>query len=194
MALTLVTGPPVEPVSVATARQVLKIDTTVDDPLIDKWIGAARDFAEALTGRRLITQTWDLKLDAFPCEDVIILPYPPVTSITSITYVDTAGATQTWDAANYLTDLPAGDHAPRARITPAYGLSWPSTRDVINAVAVRFVCGYASPAAVPEGIQSALLAIVAHKYYHREGVIVGTSAQEMPFGIVSDLMPFWMKG
>ena len=194
MALTLVTGPPVEPISVTTARLALKIDTTVDDALIDKWIGAARDYVETFTGRKLITQTWDLKLDGFPSCDVIELPFPPVTSVTSVSYVDTAGATQTWSSANYTTDLPAGDQAYRARITPAYGVSWPSTRDVINAVTVRFVCGYAAPEKVPEGLQSALLALIGHKYYHREAVVVGTIAQVVPFGVESDLWPFWCKG
>lgn len=194
MALTLVTGPAVEPLSVATARLALKIDTTVDDPLIDKWIGAARDYVETFTGRKLITQTWDLKLDAFPSCDVIELPFPPVTSITSVTYVDTAGTSQTWSSANYTTDLPAGDQASPARITPAYGVVWPSTRDVINAVTVRFVCGYSAPERVPEGLQSALLQLVAHRYYHREAVVVGTIAQELPFGVQADLWPFWAKG
>lgn len=194
MALTLVTGPAVEPLSVATARLALKIDTTVDDPLIDKWIGAARDYVETFTGRKLISQTWDLQLDGFPSCDVIVLPFPPVTSVTSVTYVDTAGSSQTWDSANYTKDLPAGDQASHARITPAYGVVWPSTRDVINAVTVRFICGYSAPAQVPEGLQSALLQFVGNRYYHREAVVVGTSAQEVPFGLMTDLWPFWAKG
>lgn len=194
MALTLVTGPAVEPIAVTTARLALKIDHTVDDALIDKWIGAARDYVETFTGRKLISQTWDLKLDGFPSCDILRLPFPPVTSVTSITYTDTAGASQTWDSANYTTDLPTGPQAGPARITPAYGVTWPSTRDVINAVTVRFVCGYSAPEQVPEGLQSALLQFVGHRYYHREAVVVGTIAQEMPMGLQADLWPFWAKG
>ena len=52
-------------------------------------------------GRALLTQTWDMYLDEFPCAGEIIIPLSPLQSVTSVSYVDQHGATQTWASANY---------------------------------------------------------------------------------------------
>lgn len=173
MALTLVTAPAVEPVSLQEAKDHLRIDGDADNAVIDALIYAAREAIENATGRALIQQTWDLKLDSFgDCdyyrEGAIWLPKPPVTSITSISYVDTAGATQTWSSSEYQTDLPSGPHAMRARVLPAYGYSWPSTRCQMNAVTIRFVCGYGTtPESVPSLLPVAMKLLIGHWYENR---------------------------
>jgi len=189
VALSLVTGPVNEPVTLDEVKAHCRVSSDDDDGLLDGYRVAAREFVESFTGRALLPQTWDLKLDAFPC-DALELPMPPVTSVTSITYVDTAGATQTWSSANYRTDLPSGPTSASARITPVYGVSWPSTQDVTNAVTVRFVAGYASDASVPWAIKSALLLLVGHWYAHREAVSVGNVVASMPFAVESLLWPY----
>lgn len=156
MALHLVTAPTFEPVSRAEAKLHLRVDTTTDNPLIDGLILAALQHAEAFTMRAFPARTYDLKLDAFPCRSVhdafysIWLPKPPALSVTSVTYLDTDGVSQTWDSGDYVTDLPSGPVAGPGRIYPAYGESYPSTRDIGNAVTVRFVAGYGgnSPATI----------------------------------------------
>ena len=150
MALWLVTAPASEPITTAVAKLHLRVDHSVDDALIDTLCAAAREYVETGTGRKCITQTWDLKLDAFPCNNgAIWLAFPPVTSVTSITYVDTNGTTQTLSSALYTTDLPPGVASAYARIVPAYQQTWPLTREVPNAVVVRYACGFANAAAVP---------------------------------------------
>ncbi len=137
---------------------------TTSDPRMVTWISAARQNAERFTHRAFITQTWDDKRDGFPCwysdrgdyRGAIVLPKPPVSSITSITYLDTTGASQTWASANYITDLPAGPTASAARIVPAYNVIYPQTYSVPNAVTVRFVCGYGAASAVPVDIKQAM--------------------------------------
>lgn len=144
MSLSLVTEPTLEPISLTEAKLHCKVDHTADDALFPTYIQAAREYGEGATFRAFCRQTFDFKLDEFPYDGgALVLPKAPVRSITSITYLDTAGASQTWSSSLYLTDLPSGPKAQRARITPAYGESYPSTRDVINAVTVRFVAGYA---------------------------------------------------
>lgn len=172
MALHLVSGPAIEPVTVAEAKLHCKVDVTTDDALIANLIVAARQYAETFTQRAFISQTWDLKLDAFPC-GVLTLPMPPVQSVTSITYLDTAGDAQAWSTALYQTDLPSGLFAAPARIAPAYGQSYPLTRsDVFNAVTVRFVCGYgASATAVPTMIREAVLLLVGWMYEQRQSTV-----------------------
>ncbi len=147
MSLFLVTAPTVEPISLTEAKLHCKIDVTADDALIQGAIRAAREYAETATRRALCQQTWDLKLDGFPCDDEPIeLPLPPVQSITSITYVDQAGDSQTWASNQYRTSLPAGPHAAPGLIAPIYGVRYPVTQDVMDAVTVRMVNGYSAAA------------------------------------------------
>lgn len=192
MALTLVTAPTSEPVTVDELKVHLRVgdDETTEDGLIASLGEAARAYVETFTGRALMTQTWDLKLDGFPCGDVLDLPTAPIASITSITYTDTAGASQTWSSSNYLTDLPSGPFARPGRITPVYGVSWPSTRDVMNAVAVRYVAGYTSAVLVPEALKAAIKLMAAQWYAQREPVVVGSIAQNIPLTVESLLWPY----
>src|SRR3954453_3955872 len=114
MALFQVTAPSTEPISTADAQLQCRVDASDEDALIDALVKAAREHVETFTHRALITQTWDLKLDAFPCTGEIWLPKPPVASVTSITYLDTTGVSQTWASSNYRTDLPSGPWARKA--------------------------------------------------------------------------------
>ena len=66
MTLKLITAPAAEPVLLADAKLHLRVDHIADDDLITSLITAAREAAEHLTGRALITQTWERVLGAFP--------------------------------------------------------------------------------------------------------------------------------
>src|SRR5262245_51469019 len=149
MALTLVTPVATEPISLAEAKAHCRVDVSDDDLLLSSLITAGREWAETYTHRAIPPQTWDYKLDGSPCGDVLELPKAPVTSITSISYVDTVGTTQTWSSTFYTTDLPTGPWAGPGRIAPAYGYTWPQARDVMNAFTVRFVAGYTT---APEAV------------------------------------------
>lgn len=182
MTASLVTAPSVEPFDVAEAKRHLRIADDVDefDTDILALIAAVRSWGEVFTGRSFLPQTWDLKGDCFP--SVIVLPKPPVTGVTSITYIDTNGDSQTLSSALYTTDLPSGPYAPPGRIVPAYGQSWPSTRDMPNAVTVRFATGYADPDTVPANIKAALKIRLNTLFEHREAVVVGTIASPVAIG------------
>lgn len=164
--LVQVTPPSSEPVTTAEAKAYLRVDASADDALIDLLIKAAREWVESFLGRRLIQSTWDLKLDGFPPSDAtpITLPYAaPAQSVTSIAYVDEAGATQTWNSANYTLD----SAAQPALIWPAYTVSWPSTRAVPNAVTLRYVAGVASAAALDESVKLGVKLVLADLYENR---------------------------
>jgi uncharacterized phiE125 gp8 family phage protein len=157
-----------EPVSVADAKAQCRVDSEDEDLYLrDNLIVAARQWAETLTGRAFVQQTWELKLPAFPeCE--IELPKPPLISVTSVKYLDTAGVEQTWAPTNYIVTAPTGETAQRGRITPAYGVIFPSTHPVPDAVRIVFVAGYGAVSAVPRGIKNAILFHVAQAYQNRE--------------------------
>lgn len=163
MPLKLITGPSVEPVTVEEMLPYATLDNDDDASILSMLIQAARRQAENLTRRAFITQTWDLYLDQFPSWEIRI-PNPVLQSITSISYVDTAGDTQVLAADQYTIDLASEP----ARVTPAYGLLWPSSRSQINAVTIRFVAGYGGSASVPEGIRQWIYMRVATAMRNRE--------------------------
>lgn len=187
MALTLVTAPMQEPLSLDEAKlQVRRTDTREDAFLQDLLIPAVRDRAELYTQRQLLTATWRLTLDDWPREGWIDVPRAPLQSVTSITYVDVAGVTQTLATSVYVVDAPAGPRAPRGRIALAYGQVWPSLRSQLNAVTVTFVSGYgADKSSVPALLRNAMLRDLASLYEHREDVITGTIAVELPASAAS---------
>lgn len=120
------------------------------DPLLSRFIKTARQRAEAELRRYLITQTIDAYFDHFPREGFYL---PPLKSVTSITYIDTDGVKRVLDTTQYQVDS-AGIPA---RITPAYGVVWPYTRQQLNAVVIRFVAGYGTAADVPDCIKDWIL-------------------------------------
>lgn len=200
MPLELVEAPAAEPVSLAEVRtQIGRASGFTDhDTMLTGMISAARELVESITGRALVTQTWDWVLDGFPgaVGRPLRLPLPPCQSVTSITYVDTAGATQTWASSLYQVDNPTGPRAQHARIQPAYGQTWPSTRREMGAVTVRFVAGYedsgGSPAEVvdaPQPLKQALLMLIAHWYDHRDAV-AALQLQPVPWAVDALLAPY----
>jgi len=130
-------------------------NTTADSQLT-AWNISAREYGETFTHRGFITQTWDDKRAGFPCDGVIWLPKAPLISVTSVTYLDTAGISQTWSNTLYTVDAPSGPKARMGCLVPNYGEVFPSTREIVNAVTIRFVAGYGAAAAVPSLIKTCL--------------------------------------
>jgi uncharacterized phiE125 gp8 family phage protein len=180
MALTLVTGPTVEPISIAEAKDQCRIDITDDDVLIGSLIVAARRVAEMVLRRALITQTWDYVADAFPAGDRLVLPRAPLQSVTSITYVDSDDASDTVASGDYQVDT---DSVP-GRVVLKSGSTWPSvTLRVANGVTVRFVAGYGDDGDdVPQEIRQAMLLMVGHWYENREDSVGVGNVQRIPMG------------
>ncbi|KKL96986.1 hypothetical protein LCGC14_1839010 [marine sediment metagenome] len=185
MALSINVAPAVEPVSTADAKLHLRVDHAAEDALINTLIAAARQSAELFTGRAFITTTFTLTLDSFP--SVIIVPRPPLQSVTHVKYYDLDGIQQEFSDTLYDVDI----ETEPGRIVPAYNETWPSIRNRVNAVEVRFIAGYGAAAVnVPEAIVSAILLHVGHLYEHREDVIIGTISSQMPSGVHSLLWPY----
>lgn len=192
MRVSLVTGPAAEPVTLEEAKLHLRVelDFPNDDALIRAFITAAREAIENETGRTLVTSSWRGTLDSFPCSDWIDVPKPPLQSVSSITYVDNAGAVQTWASSKYLVDTPTGATSQRGRIGLAFGETWPVTQAQLNAVTIDFVAGYGAASVVPSAIKAALLLYVGALYEHREEQVAGVTVVQLPVGAKNLLLPY----
>lgn len=132
--------PTVEPLDLEEIKAQLRIQHDSEDVLLSGYLTSCRQAWEQIAARALVAQTVILTYDYFPlCP--MILPYSPAISISSITYVDLNGATQTVDNSTYLLDT----FTEPNRVVLAYGASWPPVRCQPNAVQVTYTAGYATP-------------------------------------------------
>ena len=184
MSLRLITPSTALPVSLATAKQQMNLEHSEHDELITLMIRAAAANAEQQLNRALMSQTWQLLIDAFPAAE-IRLARPRVQAITSIVYVNTAGADVTLNPSLYTLDA---DLLP-GWVLPALGTTWPATREQANAVRVTFVSGYGNDAAsVPPEVTQWLLQQVAAMYRNREAFAQGLTVAELPGRFVDGLL------
>lgn len=197
MHLTLTTPPAQPALATADARAHLRTATT-EDAYLEGLISVATAWVESWIGRALINRTYTYKVDAFPgspqflnpprCDSVyeLQLPYPPLSSVTSIQYVDGAGATQTLSTTVY--EVVPGGTPGRVRLK--VGQDWPAVLHHPDSVTVTYVAGYgASDASVPSSIRHALALLAGHLYEHREASSP-LSLSTVPYGIEALLMPF----
>jgi len=157
-----------------------------DEEYVQLLVRAAASYVEQRCGLALITQTIEDTHDGFPAGDPLELRIAPVQSVTHVKYLDTDGAEQTWDAANYVQDL----RSIKARIGLTEDATYPDTQGVLNAVTVRYVAGYGDTAAsVPHQIQQAILLMVGRMYDNREDSVhnMPTAAQHLLEPFVTDL-------
>lgn len=180
--------PSVEPVTLAEAKEWLRIDGTDEDSKITALVSSARETVERFLNRTLITTTWRYKRDAFPSAGAhrqnvdqgltdgykaqyeseakfygvqpsdIVLPMGEIQSISSVKYVDRAGSEQTFTDFFLGRDMYA---------TPSQDKFWPSNGDVRDrdGVTIDYIAGYGATASdVPEDIKTAIKMLVQVMY------------------------------
>lgn len=176
MSLELVTPPTVEPVTVDEVRRQLRLDHDEEDVLIGQKITSVRRIAEIRLRRQFITATWCLRLDCFPCWEINV-PLPPLVTVTTLQYINTGGTTSSLtENTHFKKDV----HREPGIIYPAYGQTWPSTRDEPNAVILTYTAGYGDPSDVPENIRDWIKAAAALAFDRRE-LAVEVALKEVGF-------------
>ncbi len=147
------------------ADVIVNAATTAEDDDLTDLIIDARAYVEAVTGRALLTQTWDYYLEDWPNGNAIVLPFGNLQSVTSVSWKDTDGTETTLTAAtDYLVET-NGNQCGRV-VLPFSG-SWPSG-DLypVNPIKIRFVCGWTTAALVPKNIKRAVKFAAEDAYYH----------------------------
>ena len=167
MAWKVTTAPATEVWTLSEVKNYLKVDTSADDTLITTLLQSAREVAERYLNQALITQTITEKLDRLS-NPTIYLSVSPVMSVSSFQYADSQNTTQTYNASNYIVDT----FDKPARLSLAYGKTWPTLYGNINDVTITYTAGYGSTAAsVPMQIRQAILMMIADSYDNREDYV-----------------------
>lgn len=163
-------APASEPLTTTEAKAWLKVEVSTDDTLIDALVAAAREYIENATGLALFTQTVQEHLDNWPeyrevsnpNKEFYLMRYP-VQSVTSITYLDDDGNSQTLSANNYVVDTTGN----LCRIALKADQTFPTLQKQINAVTITYVAGYDDTANIPETLKTAIRLMISHFYERR---------------------------
>lgn len=104
MSSILLTGPTAEPITLADAKQFIRVEHDDDDDVIVALISAARIHIEAQTRRALMTQTWRLVRDCWPAIGRLALLPVPIASLVAARIYKADGTTQSIDVADFAID------------------------------------------------------------------------------------------
>ena len=186
-------GPAVEPVTLTEAKAQCRVIDTSEDTLITNLIVAARQYAENYLNFAVIDQQITAKFADFPdSRGSIDLPMTQLLSVTSVSYVDSTGATQTVSSADYLADTFSNPGV----IYLAAGKNWPtSVADQGAVLTVVYQAGLATNAAgVPQAIKQAMLLLIGHWFENREAIVVGTTSAAVQMTTSALLDPYRLLG
>lgn len=176
-------APTIQAISLSAFKSHHHIDHDDDDATILDYIEAATDYAENVQERSLRSSTWQAVYDGFPASGVFYVPRPPLIGSVVLTYLDSSGASQTLSSSYYVVD----SVSEPARVSLAYGYSWPTTYGQLGAVTLQFVAGHSSAAAIPSRTRQAIRMLVSHWYENKEPIVVGQPVANVPFS-VNDLL------
>jgi uncharacterized phiE125 gp8 family phage protein len=158
-----VTGPASQPVTLAEAKSLARIDTTDEDVLVGFLIEVATTYLDGWSGalgRAILTQTW--RQDFTDFEQGLRLIVGPVQSITSIVYRDQSNTDVTLNSSLYT--LLRDNRGAFVHFDPE---TWPTVYDRPDAVRITYVCGEAT--AKPD-IKHLVCLLVGQWFAHRETI------------------------
>lgn len=180
-------------ISLATAKSFLRVTHSVDDTLISSFIIAACQVAENYCNSRFLEteynmsmETWDdvyvsnfysqalsdgsfIRRGGFVGKSTlnqIVMPYPPLISVTHIKYYDSTDSLITWSNTNYSVNVFDNQ---KGFVEIKDGVTLPTLKDRADAIEIRFKAGYGTSGSdVPEAIKTAILLIIGSMYEKRE--------------------------
>ena len=160
---------------------IVNAATVADEDLLTALIQAAREHVEDVTGRRLLTQTWDYYLQGWPRGTSIRLPYGNLQNAAGtapiVSWKDDDGTETTLTVTtDYLVEANGEEYG---YIALPYSGTWPSgTLYPSNPIKVRFVCGWTAAASIPSKIRTAVKMVAAALYENRGEAVIGQSVIE----------------
>ena len=181
MGFKLITPPLEEPITLAEAKEHLRVLSLDEDALIGSLITAARQWCEGFQNTIYLTQTWLLTFDEWPTFP-IELSKSPLQSVTKIEYIDENSNATIWDQSNYIID----NIASPGRVALKSNYNIPSiTLQEINGVQITFVAGHTTSDDVSGKVKAAMKLLISHWYENREAVVVGNARGKLQFAVDS---------
>jgi uncharacterized phiE125 gp8 family phage protein len=191
-------------VTLAEIKTFLRVDSSLEDAELTAFAKAAITRIEKYIDHKLITQTWEIHFDRFPCSGsaeldsvtgvvdasrsvlsgrgVINLPFGKVQSITSFETIDNDDVVYTYPASQFSVDT----KSYQGRLALKLGSVWPATvLRPVNGIRIVAVVGYGlNPSDVPEEIRQAILLTVSKLYENR-----GDGSNSEFFGFAGFTLP-----
>lgn len=174
MRVSIHTPPTAFFIATSDAKQYLGIDFAEDDAIIETCLKSAAAITAQMANASMMTQTLDLTIGASEFDEIIQLPYAPVTAVESVTGVD-----EEWVALPMVMYV-VRDNRVRVR-----------NKERRGEYTVRYTAGHASTDAVPAPLVQAALLLAGHYYVHREAILAsGAVPKSFPLGFDS-IMHNW---
>jgi len=177
MPFKVTAAPSLEPITTSELKAYLRFSSSSEDTLLGTLITAARQQIENQTRRPMVTQTLVASFRDWPDSLKIRLPFGNLLTVTSLKYLDEAGAEQTVNSSNYkvITDLQPG------QIELIEDFDAPEVYEREDAVYATCTAGYgATAASVPATLRTAVMMLAAYWFEHRIPVQIGDGVNEMP--------------
>jgi len=152
------------PASVADLKSHLRIEYSDLDAMLAQKLKSATEEVETYIEASIIWRDWTATLDAWPTVDTdgttdIVLPNPPVQSVTAIKYQDADDVEQTLSGSDYRLSTKAGN----AVISPTS--SWPTVYEASGVITVQYIAGFAqSYPQVPPALREAIILRAATRF------------------------------
>ena len=177
--LELLDAPAIAPVTLAEAKEQLRVEHSDDDGMIDRLIATATAYTDVKgsLGHAMITQKWGQWVGSNPAQSVSLI-LGPVQAVNAVKYYDENGDLQTDDINHY--EVSGTSFA--TSVGPKDGFSWPVTAQRADAIRIEYEIGYGDAVTdVPQTIRHAIMLLIGHWYDNREN----TGQDELsniPFG------------
>lgn len=187
MPAILMTPPATEPVSLANAKQHLKVETSADDGLINNLIATARQHVEKQIDKVLIEQTWLIYFDNWTDDGELKLQVAPITTINYLRTYSDDDIANTIDPSHYYADLVKN---PQKLILRGSRI-WLKPGRIANGIEIEATAGYGpTGASVPTPLRSAMLMLIAYWYENRQPDCHAAASESMTTKLQSLLAPF----
>ena len=195
--IKIIEAPETTPITYEDVSAHMRLSNEDEKSYIEGFvIPAVVDYCEQYLNKKFITQKWQMILNYFPSNE-IILPWPPLQSVEFVKYLDLVGNEIEYDANKYIVKRAIGDVAYSQHrfgaIELVSGESWPQAKDTWDAVKIEFICGYGDDGeSVPAVLRVAMLQLCAHWINNREILAADFSVPNIiPIGINNIL---WQHG
>lgn len=165
--LELVTAPATTAVNRDEVAEEARITHHFEDARLLRAIAVATSIVESESGTQTISAVYRMRTAGFPdsvtlarkdvswidLDGSILIPKPPLVSVSSIIYYDSNNAAQTLATTIYDVDR----YSTPGRIYLKADQEWPNTYTRNDAVSIVFVCGYVTASTVPPEVRHAIL-------------------------------------